>query len=159
ATESNLVTEEMLRVAVGLNAFGRPKLAMEACRRAGVASPESANVYLLMARLAYQSEYPRQTVEALFRRAIDLEPKTLNYRLALVTHLMRWGDDQSAAALMNSVSVAELRGIENVCHVERLAELFHRVSDAGMYRVCLERLKQLEQNDFHLLSPLLLGDT
>lgn len=133
----------LLEIAAGLEAVDASPLALEVCRRAGCLDPEAAQVYYDMGLYATRCGYELRVVEALIRRAIELEPRSLQYRLGLVSLLAqmdRIADACRAAQLLSSQQIAE---INCKCCLDRISELFDRVGDAERRAVCRRRRQEL----------------
>lgn len=122
----------MLQVAAGLDAVDEPGLAMEACRRAADLDRDSAQLYYDMGFYAARAGKPARITEALTRRAIDLDPGHLPFRLGLISLLVRVGRSDEAACEARELSESQLDAIDCPCCRERVIALLEgRETDGG----------------------------
>ncbi|MEM6472247.1 MAG: hypothetical protein AAF802_21985 [Planctomycetota bacterium] len=145
ATRGNATVEQLLRIAAGLEYIDKPRLAMEACRRAGVLDPEHAEIHFQMGHYAEKCGVPDATIEALIRRALDLEPYNLSYRVGLASMLIRLGRKDEAADVLTLVVPQRLSEITCKACLKRFANLFFDRNRIDTSRLCAIRLAELEE--------------
>lgn len=133
----------LLEIAAGLEALDEPKLAMEVCRRAGWRDPEAAQVHYDMGFYAVRCGYPPQIVEALARRAVELEPGNVHYRLGLASLLTRLNRPAEAHRVVRSLSPQQIGEVTCKCCLERIGELFEQAGDAERAALCRQRRQEL----------------
>lgn len=107
-----LEAELLLQVAAGLDSLDEPRLAVEACRRAAKRDPDLAQVHYDMGYYAARCGYPPHISEALTRRAIELDPDNVSFRVGLISLLVkldRFDEASRAAAAIPPRQVASLR--------------------------------------------------
>lgn len=143
ATGHAETSDQMLRIAVGFEALDQPRLAMEACRNAGALNPESAEVHFRMSYYARQCGHAASTIEALLRRAIDLEPRNVHYRVGLASLLIRLDQPSSALTILRSVVPAELDRVTCTSCLKRIANLYFDFGEVAIAKRCAERLQAL----------------
>ncbi|MEM9827811.1 MAG: hypothetical protein AAF958_14565 [Planctomycetota bacterium] len=137
-------SEQLLRIAAGLEAVGQARLAMEACRQAGVVSPECPNVHFQMGYYAQICGRPDSMVEALIRHAIHLDPVNLHYRIGLSSLLIRLGRKCEAITVIDHLIPDRLNEVTCECCLKRIANLFFDCDDLDRARQCGERLANLQ---------------
>lgn len=82
-SDDSLSQSLLLKVASGLDAVGRPDLAMAACRRGIQRDPDLAAGYYQLGVYATRCGCPNRIVNALQRKAIGLAPDVRKYRAPL----------------------------------------------------------------------------
>lgn len=146
ACEQPLTADEFLRVARGLDAFDKPELAMEACRRAGRLAFDRADIHQHMARFASRCGRPAAAIEALLKRAVDLEPDSIDFRMGLVTHLMLFQRIEEAAGVIRSLIPSHLSQLHCPCCTSRLVQLFNKTNEPHFRDACLARLEYIQSS-------------
>ncbi|PNY34495.1 hypothetical protein C2E31_23055 [Rhodopirellula baltica] len=146
ATGGQSTPDEMLRIAVGLEAIDEPRLAMEACRNAGAVSPESAEVHYRMGYYAQRCGHSTSTIEALLRRAIHLDPRNIHYRIGLASMLIRLERRIEAMGILDAVIPNELSSVTCECCLKRIANLYFDFDRLETSRLCAQRLQVLRQH-------------
>ena len=136
---------QLLRVAAGLASADEPSLAMEACRLAGVKSPDFAEVHYQMGYYALGCGYPVSVTESLIRHAVGLEPNNIHYRLGLASLLSRIGRNVEAAEVVSSWLPDGLAAITCGSCLKRIANLFFDLGDEIRARQAAARLHELRQ--------------
>jgi tetratricopeptide (TPR) repeat protein len=152
ATSDAVGASELLQIATGLEAIDEPKLAMEACRQAGLLAPENAEVHYQMSYCAALCGYPTSVTEALIRQAIDLEPQNIHYRIGLASLLTRLGRKHEAITVVGNLIPGKLDEITCLCCLKRFANLFFDCDDFGRAKACAMRLNDLGSSTKHDIS-------
>ncbi|MDG2221984.1 MAG: hypothetical protein P8L85_11420 [Rubripirellula sp.] len=134
----------LLRIAMGFEAIDEPRLAMEACRRAGRLSPETPEVQYQMGYYAQICGHPASISEALIRHAIDLDPRNLHFRIGLTSMLIRLGRKCEAVAVIDHLIPQQLSEVTCLCCLKRIANLFFDCDDLERAKLCAVRLGQLQ---------------
>ncbi|MEO1529228.1 MAG: hypothetical protein AAFX06_27730 [Planctomycetota bacterium] len=134
----------LLAVAAGLEAIDEPTLAMEACRRAGVLAPESAEVHYQMGHYASSCDYPLSVIEALIRHAIHLEPSNVHYRIGLASLLVRLERRREALQAIGALIPSHLGDVTCKCCLKRIANLYFDCEEFEIARRVAQRLDELE---------------
>lgn len=153
AIDGNCGAVDLLRIAEGLEFAGEPRLAMEACRRAGRRSPEEPAVYYQMSHYARRCQYPVSVSEALLRRAIDLAPENAHYRIGLATLLIQLRRRPEAVSIMQGLEPSQIRPIRCECCLKRIANLFFDAGDLPRARQWAERLGSSARQHRSLNQP------
>ncbi|QDV57878.1 tetratricopeptide repeat protein [Rosistilla oblonga] len=143
ANSDSIDVEGLLQVATGLEALDEPRLAMEACRRAGKLAPDSAQVHYQMGYYAQLAGQPVSIGEALVRHAINLEPRNLHYRIGLASMLIRLGRKCEAIAVIDHLIPKQLHEVSCLCCLKRIANLFFDGDDLHRARLCAQRIAEL----------------
>ncbi|QEF98276.1 Anaphase-promoting complex, cyclosome, subunit 3 [Stieleria maiorica] len=143
ATGGRANASEMLRIAVGLEAVDEPRLAMEACRRAGAANPDSAEVHYQMGWYARRCGHSDSVVEALLRHAINLEPLNIHYRIGLASLLITLGRKSEAVLLLDLLIPESLDAVACQCCLKRIANLYFDFNDFDRASRCAQRLREI----------------
>lgn len=145
AVSGKLTAEQLLRVAVGLEAIDEPHLAMEACRQAGKLSPDLAEVHYQMGFYAQRCGRPVNVSEALIRYAINLDPRNLHYRIGLASLLIRIRRSSEAIAVISSMIPQRLQEVTCRCCLKRIANLLFDCDKIDEARLCAQRLAELDR--------------
>ncbi|MCC9656657.1 hypothetical protein [Rhodopirellula halodulae] len=143
ATSGKVTSPELLRVAAGLEAIDAPRLAMEACRQAGIQSPEMPEVHYQMGCYAQQCGHSADIIESLIRHAVQLDPRNVHYRIGLASLLIRLGRKDDAVTILTPVIPSQVDEIDCQCCLKRIANLFFDSDDIERSRLCASRLKYL----------------
>lgn len=140
---TELTVALLLEIAAGLEAVDEPKLAMEVCRRAGRRDPEAAQVHYDMGFYASRCGYPPHVLEALVRRAIELEPGNVHYRVGLASLLIRLDRTVEAQRVAQALSPQQIGEITCKCCLQRIDELFEQAGDVERLALCRSRWQEL----------------
>lgn len=131
-------------VAAGLGSVGDSALALEACRRAAARELDSGQPFYGMAHYMVRLNYPLESVAAVLRRAIDVEPDRFQFRFALATACQQLGRLQEAYRVIRPVVNAErLRGIRCVHCVRRMEAIVTAAGDDELRAACRNRLAEM----------------
>ncbi len=144
ATSESLGEQEFLQVAAGLAAINEPRLALEACRRAGEICPLSAEVHYHMSAYAVCCSYPEDVIEALIRKAVHLDPENVEYRVGLALLLARLERIAEAVSVADSVVPSGLDSLRCCSCLTRLANLYFDTDNFGQSKLCSERIRDLQ---------------
>ncbi|WDQ15993.1 tetratricopeptide repeat protein [Rhodopirellula sp. P2] len=147
ATSGKVSSSELLRIAAGLEAIDQPRLAMEACRQAGILNPERPEVHFQMGYYAEQCGHPAEICESLIRHAIGLDPRNVHFRIGLASLLIRLSRQDDAITVLASVIPDRLDDVHCQCCLKRIANLFFDADDVPRARLCASRLKKLSRRD------------
>lgn len=146
AIRSDVNEFSLLRIAAGLEAIDEPRLAMEACRRAYRLAPELAQVHYAMGVYASRAGHPPDLVEALARRAVDLEPRNIHYRVGLASLLIRLERSSEALQIIQRVADIDLAKVTCQGCLSRVANLFFDLGDQIEAARWADRLDQLRRS-------------
>ncbi|PHQ36413.1 tetratricopeptide repeat protein [Rhodopirellula bahusiensis] len=145
ATSGKVNSSELLRIAAGLEAIDSPRLAMEACRQAGILNPDQPEVHYQMGYYAQQCGHPTEICESLIRHAIDLDPRNVHFRIGLASMLIRLQRKDDAIKVLAAVIPDRLDEVDCQCCLKRIANLFFDCDDVQRARLCASRLKKLSK--------------
>lgn len=140
---------ELLQVAAGLEGIDEPRLAMEACRRAGKLAPDFGQVHYDMGFYASRCGHPPHLVEALVRKAIELEPANIHYRIGLTSLLIRFGRNHEAHEVVWQLTSAQIQEVTCRCCLKRIANLFFDLGDEQRAQEFAARLETLTSTKSH----------
>ena len=140
ARSGRLGEAELLRVASALESIDEPQRALHVCRAAGRLAPDSAAVSYQMGFYAARCGEPLGTCEALIRRAVELEPKNVQYRVGLASLLLQLGRDVEAFVAVDPVIPSRLDDVSCECCLKKLANLFFDFDDVARAKLCAGRL-------------------
>ncbi|MEO1615480.1 MAG: hypothetical protein AAFV88_06495 [Planctomycetota bacterium] len=144
AVKPSVEAELLLRIATGLESVDEPRLAMEACRQAGIREPESADVHYQMGHYAGICGHPTSVCEALIRHAIHLDGTNLHYRIGLASLLIRTERGAEALAILDHVIPDRLGEVTCRCCLKRIANLFFDSDDMQRAKRCADRLAEIK---------------
>jgi tetratricopeptide (TPR) repeat protein len=148
ATSGKVSSAELLRIAAGLEAIDAPRLAMEACRQAGILNPEQPEVHYQMGYYAQQCGHPSEICESLIRHAISLDPRNVHFRIGLASLLIRLERKTDAIKVLTPVIPDRLDEVNCQCCLKRIANVFFDCDDVNRARLCASRLKTLTKQPF-----------
>ena len=134
----------LLHVASGLNAVDRPDLAMEACRNAMKRDDTVAQAHYDLGFYAGRCGYPDEVIESLARKAVDLAPDVVRYRVGLAGLLWRQDRTDEAYEFVRNLVNDDLVSICCSCCLKRIIDMYERAHDYRRVVVCRQRLLQLE---------------
>ncbi|KLU01173.1 tetratricopeptide repeat family protein [Rhodopirellula islandica] len=147
ATSGKVSSSELLRIAAGLEAIDQPRLAMEACRQAGILTPERPEVHYQMGYYAEQCGHPAEICESLLRHAIGLDPRNVHFRIGLASLLIRLSRQDDAIKVLAPVIPDRLDEVHCQCCLKRIANLFFDAGDVPRARLSASRLKKLTEGN------------
>jgi len=133
----------LLQVGIGLNAVDRPDLAMSVCRKILDEDDQVAQAYYDLGFYASECGYSAGAVEFFARKAISLNPHSVQYRVGLTGLLYENGQLDDAYELIEEFSNDDIGTVNCVCCLRRLSNLYKRSSDYRRVVLCQQRLLQL----------------
>ena len=156
AADDDLDNEQLLRIAAGFEAVDEPYLAMQVCRRAGKQFPDTGKIHYQMAYYASRCGHPVTVIEALMRRAIDLEPDNVHFRIGLSSLLLRLGRRHAAFEVIDPLIPGQIERVSCECCLKRLANFFFDLDDLKKAKCCAERLRVVvsERSDAKLATMI-----
>jgi cytochrome c-type biogenesis protein CcmH/NrfG len=147
ADDRRATLEILLMAAAGADAIDFPSLSLRACRAAIQSDPDSPQAHYDLGYYVGRVGGPASTVEAAARKAIQLAPDRLQYRLGLASFLHKHGKTQSAYEVVQHITAAQIEGIGCLCCLKRMVELFDAVNDGERAAWCRERLGLLDAEE------------
>ena len=133
----------MLQIATGLDAVGRPDLAIRACRRAVDRDPKLAQAHYDLGFYGGKVGVSTSQIESSIRKAINLAPQHSTYRVGLAGLLSENGQTEEAHGLVAHLTNDELASLSCSCCLQRLAKLYRSANDTRRVVVCQQRLLHL----------------
>ena len=140
----NCSPSDLLRIAVGLDVVGQPRLAVEACRNAGRKQPGSAEIQHQMAAYLLKSGQPVNLAETLLHSAVKLEPANIEYRISLASLLSGIGRRNEAIECLRHSDSAQLASVRCICCLTRLANLFFDGGEIELAKHCAAQAALLQ---------------
>lgn len=137
--------EILLLIAAGLEAIDQPHLALEVCRRAGKRAPELGQQAYDMSFYAARCGLQLSLVESLARRAVELEPDNVHFRIGFSSLLVKLKRDRQAHSIVASLTRQQIGQVRCKCCLERIGKLFATFGDRQRAYQCVARLEQLHQ--------------
>ncbi|MFG0267028.1 MAG: tetratricopeptide repeat protein [Rhodopirellula sp. JB055] len=144
ALGQTLSSELMLQVAAGLEAIDSPQLAMKVCEWITEADDSVAQAFYDMGFYAARSGQPLYLTEALTRRAMQLAPENIHFRIGLVSLLVQLDRDDEALAAFEPISSIDFRQITCVSCLLRIAEMLKRQGLPTLAALCSEQTTELK---------------
>lgn len=149
--DSNRCPTELLSgIAASLNRLRKFKLALKACRILTDRRPDHHQGHFGTAFYLSCLKMPPRYLVAPLRRAFDLAPDLLHYRLNLAFVLAALKRGDTARSLIASVDLAKLH-----CPVwvDRMKALFDEVGDRANVGACDRRLQELAKKCCSRIEP------
>jgi tetratricopeptide (TPR) repeat protein len=140
ATRTDIPIKLLPDLARGLDQVGKPELALQACRVAVGRVPECDSAWFAMAFFMTKLDYPVEQVVEVVRRAFDLSPTHVLYRVDLALLLARCGRQEEAHRLLAVVDLSELLHIHCPPRLAGLLALFQQMNDESRAAACQSRL-------------------
>jgi hypothetical protein len=135
----DVVVRALLGAAAGLDALNEPTLSVEACRRAIQLDSESAQAFFDLSYYLGRCGAPETRIEATARKAIDLAPDNILFRVGLAGFLHSRGRSESAAVLVARLSVEQVQSMKCPCCLGRLIGVLEAVGDEERAAWCRQR--------------------
>ncbi|HCK51610.1 MAG TPA: hypothetical protein DIC23_00235 [Planctomycetaceae bacterium] len=133
----------MLQIATGLDAVGRPDLAIQACRRAVDQNPNLAQAHYDLGYYGGKVGVSFSQIESSIRRAINLAPHHSTYRVGLAGLLSENGQAEEAHGLVARLTNHDLTSLNCSCCLQRLVTLYRSAKDTRRVVVCQQQLLHL----------------
>jgi tetratricopeptide (TPR) repeat protein len=140
AGRSDTPSELLPQLARALGQLGDHHLALEVCRTSARREPDNDQPLFGMAWYMHRLSYPAECVLPLLRRAVDLAPDCLEYRLGygmLLYRAGRWKDAYGPLSVVPPESVRCPRCLE------RMVDVFDRAGDHTRRDACCAQLLAL----------------
>ena len=134
----------LLQVATGLDSLDRPDLAMETCRNIIRRDEHIAQAHYDLGFYGGRCGGPESMVEALARKAIELDPDTARYRVGLAGLLWKQERKDEAYTFVAELTNDELESICCRCCLSRVIDLYEAAEDLRRVIVARQRLVELE---------------
>jgi hypothetical protein len=138
ASQPNVPDELLPGIAANLDQIGKTELALETARRAAGKQPYHDAIWFLISRLMIKLDCHHIIVT--LRRAFELAPDNLFYRVDLAVYLSQSEQTLEAYRLLTAVSLASLLTIHCPPRLLSMAVLFHSVGDDFRATACHSRL-------------------
>lgn len=139
-SDEPLCPEFMLRIARGLDRICQSELALDVCRRAAALDPNSAQAHYDMSYYLGRCGRSLQLIESVARRAINLAPDCVKYRIGLAALLSRAGRTQDAYRLVERLNSEQLQSVTCRCCLERVREIYEEAGDWERALYCRQSL-------------------
>ncbi len=133
----------LLAAAAGLDGLNQPHRSVRICRLAITRDTEFAQSYYDLGYYLGRTGAPPHIVEAAARKAIELAPGRLNYRVGLAGFLAQRGRARDAYTLVGRLLPSEIELANCPCCLERLASVFESAGDYERSAVCRARSRVL----------------
>ena len=146
AQHPTLPTQYLPDVARGLAGAGDYRGALEACRRAVEHHPDCDQATFGLAYYMGKCGYPKEVILPVLRKAVELSPEVVRYRVALATTYQELGHDEAAIHLLGRLTLKQLRDIGCVNCLRRIANVFEAAGDKLRHAACISRLEELTSN-------------
>jgi tetratricopeptide (TPR) repeat protein len=135
----------LLAAAAGLDVLDLPYRSVRICRIAVQRDPEFAQSYFDLGYYLGRSGAPAHIVEAAARKAIQLAPQRMNYRVGLAAFLAQRHRMQDACDLVRQLPLDDLQQLNCTHCLTRLQFLYTLSQDQERAAACLDRCQQLRQ--------------
>jgi tetratricopeptide (TPR) repeat protein len=142
--DESLGASLLLQVATGLDSLDQPALAMQGARTASQLDPQMGQTFYDMGYYAARCGIPPEYTESLARRAISLDPDNVQFRVGLISHLVRNGRPGDAYPVVSRLSNGQLESLRCARCLQRIADIYEQAGDYRRLILCQQRLLQLE---------------
>lgn len=133
----------LLRAAVIWDDMRLPKYSLAACRKALRCDEGSAQAWYELGYYMRRCGYPPHLVASAARRAVDLAPDCLNYRMGLAGFLSMTGLSSEAYQVAAVLTPARIQGVNCLCCLEKLERIFEVAGDSERALACRQRHENL----------------
>ncbi|MCG8651154.1 MAG: hypothetical protein MI861_15055 [Pirellulales bacterium] len=135
----------MLEVAAGLEAIDAPQLAMQVCQWIVEKDDSIAQAHYDMGVYSARSGHPLYMTEALTRRALQLDPQNIHYRIGLVSLLVQLDRDEEGLEVMDGVEPGDIEIVG--CHtcLSRVTSLLLRHHRDELAEICNLQIEKLRK--------------
>jgi hypothetical protein len=123
--------------------LAEPAHVIEACRLAIILAPDFAKAYFDFSYYLGRYGAPESRVEAAARKAIDLAPDNMTFRIGLAGYLHLRGRSEAAVQLLENLTLDHIQSQTCICCVVRLMDLFETVGDEQRATWCRRRRETL----------------
>ena len=130
----------LLQIGTGLDYVDRPDLALAVCRRSADISPEYAQTWYDMGYYIGRCGGPNSTIESLARKAVELDPENMRYRVGLAGLLVSRDAYGDAHQLVKDLSNAQIESMTCRCCLQRLIDIYEFAHDYRRVVVGQQRL-------------------
>ncbi len=137
----------MLQVAAGLAAIDAPELAMNVCEWITEKDDTVAQAYYDMGVYSATSGNELYLTEALTRRALQLEPCNVHFRIGLVSLLVQLHQDDQALIALGDIEEAKLAAVQSVSCLGRIADMLRRNEHDSLAAACERQIETLHQSN------------
>jgi hypothetical protein len=129
-----------------LEAIDAPQLAMKVCEWITEADDSVAQAFYDMGFYAARSGQPLYLTEALTRRAIQLAPENIHFRVGLVSLLIQLDRDEEALVAFEPLSSVDFPRITCVSCLLRIADMLRRQGLPTLAALCSEQATELKSS-------------
>jgi len=136
----------LLQVGTGLDQADRPDLAIRACRQAADKKPNYAQTWYDMGYYIGRCGGPDDEVEQLARKAVELAPDCIRYRVGLAGLLIRNDRSKEAHEFISDFSNDDIRSITCTCCLRRVISVYEQAHDYRRVVVGREHLVLIENS-------------
>jgi tetratricopeptide (TPR) repeat protein len=143
ATKDDFPTEAVTHLAWGLDRVGKRELALEVCRAAVQREPDCEGALFAMAHYMTKLDYPAEEITPILRRAFELRPDELMYRVDLALLLVLCARHEEAYELLTAVDLAELLQVHCPPRLVGLIAFFREMDDEHRASACESRVMQI----------------
>ncbi|QDT65074.1 tetratricopeptide repeat protein [Calycomorphotria hydatis] len=132
-----------LKVAATLSILTTPQESLVLCRKLSKRDPDHAQLIYDMALYAARAGSPRCYVRSMLRKAIELEPQNVMYRVGTASVFWKWDEPREAYQVLDSLSEEQLQTVCCEHCLGRVAEIFARHHEWRKARACRDRIQFL----------------
>ncbi|QDU80551.1 hypothetical protein Pla110_22820 [Polystyrenella longa] len=145
--KKGLDNSSRLSLAAIFNQLGFVNRAVLLCRKAICHDPAESQAYYDLSVFLGRGGHPLHIVESVARRAIDLDPENVYFRVGLAATLHRAHRSRRAYELIQSFGQSEIRQIRCGCCLKQIIEIFEQTGDFENVQTCEEQLNHLNGID------------
>ncbi|MCP4193750.1 MAG: hypothetical protein GY768_24320 [Planctomycetaceae bacterium] len=131
-------------IAAGFSVLEDHQLALEACRRAAECEIDNGEPFFGMAHHMECLDYPLEMIATVLKKAIELEPDRVRYRLALIRTQQRMGQDLEAQAVARQIDLEQLRSLPCANSLKQLIKIYAEAGDYRRGELCRLRIREVD---------------
>lgn len=124
--------------------IGYTQRSIRICRKAICHDPSDAQGYYDLSFYLGRGGHPIHIVESVARRAIDLDPENVHYRIGLAALLFRASRLRRAHELIRHFSESDIRQIRCACCLRKIIEIYEISGDYDQVQACERHADRLD---------------
>lgn len=139
--------ETLLTAAAGADSLNKPCISLRLCRAALERDPDVARTYYELGYFLGRCGGPVSMVEAAGRKAVEMAPDQVMYRIGLASLLLKHRREGDAYEAVHDLTVGQLAEVNCVCCLLKLANLFEAMGDDRRAEWTRTRMLELDLSD------------
>jgi tetratricopeptide (TPR) repeat protein len=147
AVDSRATVETLLTAAAGADSLNKPCISLRLCRAAMERDPDVARTYYELGYFLGRCGGPVSMIEAAGRKAVEMAPDQVMYRIGLASLLLKHRREGDAYEVVHELSEEQLSEVTCVCCLVKLANLFETMGDDRRAEWTRTRMLEIDLSD------------